>query len=157
MLTVLLRLEHSYGARSRMIPNSSAQEAEKWLLDHPSVVCHADAMLACSATVGFIFLTISTHMKTAADDALHRMVLHNMQNDFEQWKERWLGDHRALDYFMRPLILSMLTTNSFSSSRKATSDLQSHRGLLWCMPGFRHFSFQASMFREISSRVAAYP
>lgn len=84
-----------------MIPDSSVQDAEKWVLDHPSVVCHADAMLACSATVGFIFLTISTHMKTAADDALHRMVLHTMQNDFERWKERWLGDHRMFGIFAR--------------------------------------------------------
>lgn len=121
------RLEHSYGARSRMIPNSSAQDAEKWLLDHPSVVCHADAMLACSATVGFIFLTISTHMKSAADDALHRMVLHNMQNDFEQWKERWLGDHRMsiLPFFI-PVLIHLL----WSSSREATSDQSSHRWLL---------------------------
>ncbi|KAJ9107179.1 hypothetical protein QFC19_002839 [Naganishia cerealis] len=72
---------------------SSAQEVEKWLLDHPSVVCYSDAMQACSATIGFIFLTLSTHNKTAEDDQLHRMVLHNMQYDLDTWKERWLGDH----------------------------------------------------------------
>jgi hypothetical protein len=88
-------MEHSYGHRSRMIPNSSPQDVDKWLGDHPSVVCYSDAMQACSATIGFIFLTLSTHMKTAADDQLHRLVLHNMQYDFDTWKDRWLGDHRT--------------------------------------------------------------
>ncbi|KAJ9112675.1 hypothetical protein QFC22_006177 [Naganishia vaughanmartiniae] len=86
-------MQHSYGASSRMIPNSSAQEVEKWLLDHPSVVCESDAMQACSATIGFILLTLSTHNKTAEDDQLHRFVLHNIQNDLDAWKEKWLGDH----------------------------------------------------------------
>lgn len=87
-------MEHSYGASSRMIPSSSPQEVEKWLLDHPSVVCHSDAMQACSATIGFILLTLSIHNKTAEDNQLHRMVLHNVQYDLDAWKEKWLGDHR---------------------------------------------------------------
>lgn len=74
-----------------MIDAQVLDSIDKWLLDHPTVYCYSDTMLAASFPHGEALVDFLNGSQRGFDVATRLLVVRNMEIQTDRWEERWFG------------------------------------------------------------------
>jgi len=70
---------------------------QEWLVDHPTVFCYSDSMLAASVPHGEAITQIMYGASPDVDGKTTGFIASNIQAELRAWQKTWLGPQRKLN------------------------------------------------------------
>lgn len=117
-----------------MILPGAIHSTQEWCMDHPTIHCYADVMLACSTMHGDLSELLNTikispdPTSTPSQGMSFKYILYNANREHQTWQDLWFGPNRKLD---RVWVLGQLLNSRSCSSWRAAPNCKSDLRLLW--------------------------